>query len=60
MADAEVYCKHCNRKIIGKIHGEGDYSGKMRCDPRDTMKEYGYNAEPVGSECSQICKGSGI
>ncbi len=56
-----LICKHCNRQIeykgCGYIHCEGVNRGKARCDPQDSQLVYGYNADPVGAECSDICLG---
>lgn len=55
-------CKHCFRAVKGVdgsyIHDEGLYRGKARCDPQDSQLVYGYNADPVGAECSPICLGA--
>lgn len=56
-----LICKHCFRAVKGVdgsyIHDEGLYRGKARCDPQDSQLVYGYNADPVGAECSPICLG---
>ena len=42
-------CKHCGRLLIAphyQTHAEGNYRGKMRCDPEDSGLPYGYNAAP--------------
>lgn len=57
-----VICKHCHRAIefvnSGYVHIEGDNRGKSRCDPQDSQLIYGYNADPVGVECTGICLGA--
>lgn len=53
-----LICKHCYRQLRGTVHAEGAYRGKMRCDPQDSMLKYGYNAEPVGTECGPTCLGA--
>ena len=56
-----LICKHCNRQIervqTSYLHVEGLNRGKQRCDPNDSQLVYGYNADPVGAECSDICLG---
>lgn len=56
-----LICKHCNRQIEykngGFLHAEGLNRNKQRCDPHDSQLVYGYNADPVGAECSEICLG---
>lgn len=63
LADATVpegdpVCKHCNRPMAGKLHTAGNYCGKMRCDPADSGRPYGYNAEPLGQPCGALCLGA--
>lgn len=53
-------CKHCDRPISDgpyPVHMAGDYSGKSRCCPGDSGLPYGYNAAPVGAECTYPCLG---
>lgn len=53
-------CKHCGRLIEGGHHIEGQQRLLMRCWPADSNLPYGYNAEPVGEPCTEICLGSMI
>ena len=51
-------CKHCGRLIEGGHHIEGQQRLLMRCWPADSNLPYGYNAEPEGEPCTEICLGS--
>lgn len=55
--EGDPTCKHCNRPMLGRLHTAGDYCGKMRCDPDDSGRPYGYNAEPLGQPCGALCLG---
>jgi hypothetical protein len=55
-------CKHCGLALGGVsgegsryyVHTEGPQRGLMTC----AIDPYGFNAEPIGSECERICNGS--
>jgi hypothetical protein len=54
-------CKHCGHPITGDaypVHAGGNNRGKQRCDPTDSGLIYGYNADPEGAPCNEICLGS--
>lgn len=53
-----MICKHCGQRIVGLTHATGRNRGLMRCNPKDSGVEYGYNAEPVGAPCAPPCLGS--
>lgn len=56
-----VECKHCGRALTSPhfaTHAEGNYRGKMRCDPEDSGLSYGYNAAPIYVSCDIACLGS--
>lgn len=58
---ARPVCKHCGRRITDTVpasHVDGNYSGKQRCDPADSGRMYGFNAEPVGAPCVRPCLGA--
>ena len=53
-------CKHCGKLLTEphyQTHAEGNYRGKMRCDPEDSCLPYGYTAAPDGVPCDLICIG---
>lgn len=57
-------CKHCGQNIVSNDGANWSHTtrsghiGKQRCDPEQSGLPYGYNADPVGTDCTPICLGS--
>lgn len=53
-----MICKHCGQRIVDGMHTSGRNRGLMRCNPKDSGLQYGYNAEAVDAPCAPPCLGA--